>query len=90
MDDERCPSYYAASRSYRDFMVVRPNDSPPDLGVSVSEDESEAIGIAYPTGWRPYDDDCGRAAEVTWRLVVHHAEIPGRFVLRRGAFVPVD
>lgn len=90
MHDGGSRAYFAASHAFHDFMIVRPSDAPHDLGVCTSDAEAESIGIAYPASWVPVVDEGGRAAALTWRLVVHHVELPGRFTLRRGKCVRLE
>jgi len=75
--------------AFLDRDLVRPLDGPPAVGILGDSGALGPIGIAYPTSWVDADDDAGRPAETLWRLVVGKVEVPGRFVLRRGAFVPV-
>ena len=56
---------------------------PGSLGVLETLDKPMPIGMANCTGWDP-------AGLAVWRLTVDGADVPGRWVIIDGRFVPVE
>ena len=59
-------------------------DEPPALGI-IAPDALLPIGIAYPVGLVEHS----KGPAVTFRLVVHKVEMPGRWICVGRRFVPL-
>jgi hypothetical protein len=62
---------------------VRYGQLPGSIGVLEALDKPMPIGIASEIGWT-------EGGLAVWRLRVHSADIPGRWVIIDRRFVPVD
>jgi hypothetical protein len=62
---------------------VRYGQLPGSIGVLDSPDHPMPIGIASCIGW-------DRAGLAVWRLTVHDAEVPGRWLIVDREFRPVE
>jgi hypothetical protein len=64
-----------------------PGELPHAIRVTAGPGEGPAIGAAHLSGFTP---SRGGVPEPLWHLFVGRAAVPGRYTLRRGAFVGVD
>jgi hypothetical protein len=62
---------------------VRYGQIPGSIGVLEAPDHAMPIGMANRTGWNP-------DGLAVWRLTVHGAEVPGRWVIIDRVFQPVE
>ena len=73
----RCTAHISVARP------IRYGQIPGSIGVLDAPDHPMPIGMANCKGWNP-------DGLAVWRLTVHGADVPGRWVIIDGRFVPVE